>query len=262
MSLLLTGVGGGSSAPFDPLDLPSLEVFLDAMEISSLWQDSAFTTPVTANNDPVGGWQDLAMDHDHIQATVSLKGTYLTSGVNSLPAVSFNSDALEHLTGLFTIDACYGYVVLQSALINTVFQRIWSMKPVAGNDFDQNNGQVLIGGPSTGQTLRIISRNGAADSLLMANAYSVSTPYLFQWHRDGAGNATGQVAGVALSDTYTDGNDTPAWSCLGAQRYSGPIYQDVFRGRVGQVIFGTAALSAAQKAAVESYLVARWGFAA
>lgn len=243
----------------DPLTLPSLELFLNAKEITSLFQDSALTTPVTTNNDPVGGWVDLAVHHNHTQATAGSRGTYLTNGINGYPAVAFDGDALEKIGSLFSIDACYGFALVQQTTINTIFQRIWSMKPAAGDDFNQNNSQIVVAGPTTSQTMRIQSRLGAADTLNMSSAYVTATPYLFQWHRDGSGNATGKLNSTALSDTYTDGTDTPAWSVIGSQRYVGPVYQEPWRGRISCVIFGIGALSASEIAGVEAWFLQEYG---
>lgn len=56
--LLLLNVLGGSAADFSPLDIPGLVLWLDASDAATLFQDSAGTTPATADGDVVGYWAD------------------------------------------------------------------------------------------------------------------------------------------------------------------------------------------------------------
>lgn len=48
------------TAKFSPLALANLDLWLDASAAGTLYQDSALTTPASADGDPVGGWLDLS----------------------------------------------------------------------------------------------------------------------------------------------------------------------------------------------------------
>ena len=52
-------LGRGSQAPaWVPSDVAGLALWLDASDLSTLFTDSARTTPVASSGDPVGGWAD------------------------------------------------------------------------------------------------------------------------------------------------------------------------------------------------------------
>lgn len=74
---------GVLGASFSPATLFAGETggYWDPSVLSSLWQDSARTTPVTANNDPIGAIDDLSGNGNHlVQATADNRPLYKTSG--------------------------------------------------------------------------------------------------------------------------------------------------------------------------------------
>lgn len=80
--LLIPGLGGGATPPaFSPTDIASLLWWYDPSDLSTLFQDSAGTTPVTADGDPVGRVLDKSGNGYHrIQPTSGSRLTYRTSG--------------------------------------------------------------------------------------------------------------------------------------------------------------------------------------
>ena len=44
--------------PFSPLDVPNVLFWYDFSDISTLWQDTGATVPVTANGQPIGQVDD------------------------------------------------------------------------------------------------------------------------------------------------------------------------------------------------------------
>lgn len=78
-------------AAFSPADVAGLQIWLDAA--LGLYQDDAGTTPADANADPVGLWQDQSGNGLHVsQATAGNKPALTSSGINSLPVVTFSTD--------------------------------------------------------------------------------------------------------------------------------------------------------------------------
>lgn len=88
MSLLLTGV---AEPLVSPLQLANLAAWYSVRTLGTLWQDSGRTTPVAANNDPVGAWDDLSGNARHLtQATGGARPTYKSSGLNGQPYLSYD----------------------------------------------------------------------------------------------------------------------------------------------------------------------------
>lgn len=76
-------VAGGPA--YDPLvwfEASEAGVLLDVSDLSTLFQDSAGTTPVTADGDPVGRIADLSGNGNHFTASGSARPTYRTSGTS------------------------------------------------------------------------------------------------------------------------------------------------------------------------------------
>ncbi|WP_172332551.1 hypothetical protein [Mangrovicoccus sp. HB161399] len=62
-------------------DIASLLAEYDPSDLSTLWQDSAGTIPVTADGDPVGRMDDKSGNGNHLlQATAAARPVYHTSG--------------------------------------------------------------------------------------------------------------------------------------------------------------------------------------
>lgn len=59
----MMGATGGT--PFSPRDINGLRVWLDASDSTTLYQDDEGTTPATANNAPVGRWEDKSGQNNH-----------------------------------------------------------------------------------------------------------------------------------------------------------------------------------------------------
>ena len=73
---------------YEPTAISGLVAWYDARTLSTLFQDSAGTTPVASNNDPVGKWSDKMGNGNHIiQATAGKRPLYKTSQFGSFPAV-------------------------------------------------------------------------------------------------------------------------------------------------------------------------------
>ena len=74
-----------------PTDISSLEGWWDADDTSTLWQDSAKTTAITADGQTVGAWEDKSGNgRDWTQFFAGFKPTYKTSIQNGMDIIRFN----------------------------------------------------------------------------------------------------------------------------------------------------------------------------
>ncbi len=82
------GMGGGAPTAFNPLTYsPALWLKADG----TLWQNSARTTPVTSDGDPVGAWDDGSGNSRHPLQTLSgKKGQWTANVQNGKPGVLFD----------------------------------------------------------------------------------------------------------------------------------------------------------------------------
>lgn len=76
---------------FSPAAIPGLQLWLDASDASTLFQDSAGTTPAAADNDVVGYWGDKSGNGYHAaQGTTANKPLLKLATKNNLPVVYFD----------------------------------------------------------------------------------------------------------------------------------------------------------------------------
>ncbi len=85
---------------------PRLEMWYDASDLSTLWQDETMTTPVTTAADPVGAWLDKGPYSRHLYATGTARPAYRTTGFNtSIPNLQFDgtNDLMRTTRDFFTL---------------------------------------------------------------------------------------------------------------------------------------------------------------
>lgn len=97
--------GGATSAvSFSPIILSSLAAWWDASDISTLYQDNLLTTPVTTDNQTVGGIKDKSGNNRHaIQATAGKRPTYKSTGFSGRPYLQ-SAGAERKLVATFSIN--------------------------------------------------------------------------------------------------------------------------------------------------------------
>lgn len=78
-------------------DILTLSPFVWFKSDGVLWQDSGRTTPVTANNDPVGAWDDASGNGRHA-TQASTRPTYKTAQIGSAAALDFVPGSSTFLT--------------------------------------------------------------------------------------------------------------------------------------------------------------------
>lgn len=69
---------------------PNMVSWYDAMDKTSLFQDSAGTTPVVVTTDPVGYWGDRMKTTNLLQATSGRRPTYVQNAYYGKPGVLFD----------------------------------------------------------------------------------------------------------------------------------------------------------------------------
>jgi hypothetical protein len=148
----LKGTGNFSLAITTPLSLFAASekgVWFDPSDITTLFQDSAGTTPVTAAGQPVGRMLDKSGNGAHAtQATAGARPTYQIDQYG-WPYLSFNGSSSFMATSAINLTGTDKLTATIGLLVNP--NKITAGTAVCtGGDPNATNGTFLIGAPSSG----------------------------------------------------------------------------------------------------------------
>ena len=119
--------------------------WFDASDLTTLFQDSAGTIPVTAVGQKVGKWLDKSGNNNHaVQATLANQPTYQIDNEGN-PNVTFTKLGTQlvtpsiNFTGTAQMMVCVGINVLDSSSAGVALE--------LGSDVNSVNGSFLVGAP-------------------------------------------------------------------------------------------------------------------
>lgn len=218
-----------------PLQITGLVTWLKAD--AGTFQDSAMTSPVVADGNPVGGWQDQSGNGNHLTQSSPTKRPAFKSGVqNGKPVVRF--DGVDD-----AVDKAFTIAVPQPTTIFLVCRYV----VVVSSRF-------VLDGPVGGRNALYPFTSWRANAGLDLTFGTADT----SWH----------VFGIVYSDTSSKttldaGNDNTGsigvQSCggisLGWSPINGGLYAQV---DVGEVLLFNNALPVDNRARVRDYLNNRW----
>lgn len=242
----------GAAAPFVPTDISGLVLWLDAQDATTLFQDSAKTTAVVTNDDPVGGWADKsATGITAGQATADKKPLYKASGINGLPSLLYDGSddelnfasnaAMNFGTGSF----CFCFVTKLSSQVERLYERRTAL----------GQKQISIANPSASWSIR------TADSA----SYLDTPPFV----SDTNANILMYIRDASIGTQTTYRNGTQAATVTGtmhdisntATGYIGRVPSSAasLDGYLGEVVVYNAAPTADQRTQLLQYFAAKWG---
>lgn len=230
----LNAVRAGVS--FSPPDIAGLQLWHDATDITTLWQDDGRTTQVASDADPVGAWDDKSGNDLHVlQATAGARPTYKTGIQNGLPVIRADGgDLLRTSTGS-VVSQPYTVFIVGVDTLNSV-----------NYFFDAR----------AGNSRAIISENGSGSWRFFAGSTLSDGAADTNWHIF-AGVANGGSSSIIVDGSRTNGNAGSSsfdLITLFASRADG----NNLTGDIGEVIVYDSALSDADINTVAGYLT-RWG---
>ncbi len=124
-TLSSVSLASGSGATVDSLNF--LQTWWDASDTAYLWQDTARTTPVAANSDPVGVLANKTgqlLNRDATQATAGLRPLWKTNIAGGNPALLFNGT-----------DSELGFATWNTAGAQTLFFVVKNLDNTYGSHF-------------------------------------------------------------------------------------------------------------------------------
>lgn len=240
--------GGGG---FSPADIADLQLWLDATDASTLFQDTSKTTSASSDNDPIGCWADKSGNgFDHDQSTTIYKPT-LDTGRMSLNSINIdrsantgngqwlqNSTCTDTITMFlvvnyavnggcnvsFGIGASYnGYFTFNSSRTTNYV----STSPTSYTTVGGSYTRIAAGNDAivTGDLVNFLRENGTQ--------YAMNSPRNYASHSGNVGSYVGR-RGLSIGDHAP------------------------FNGNIGEIIAYERRLSSTEIGQVESYLSAKW----
>ena len=254
LQMAAAGVGAGGGG-VSPADIADLQLWLDATDASTLFQDTAKTTSASANNDPVGCWEDKSGNGFDFDQSTSARRPTLDTGTMSLNSLNLvptadsnagqwleNSTCTDTITlfqvlqynnnsaGVsFGIGASYnGYFTFNSSLTTNY---VAAAGPIGSSGFRTVGGsysRIALGNDAiiSGDLMNFLRENGTQ--------YAINSPYNYSSHSSNIG------------------------SYIGRRGLSVPNDHKPFNGNVGEVIAYDRRLSSIEIGQVESYLSTKW----
>lgn len=153
---------------FSPLSIAGLWGWWDTSDLSTLFQDSAGTTPVTTSGDPVGMWKDKSGNGRHfIQSGAStLKPTYQGAG----GGISFDGgDYLTLYSQSTTFTAQTVLAVVKLEATGEVGARVFNQVSAGGKDYNATGHYIPLRRASNLTAIGAYAAGGERSNVTNAN---------------------------------------------------------------------------------------------
>jgi hypothetical protein len=220
-------------------------IWLDASDLTTLFQDSSFATPVTTLGQSVGGWKDKSVNaRSYIQATSANRGIYTTG-----PCVTFNSSSLYLYSTNMPASCNNNDIFIVTKPLTLAQNSSWRTLFRGVNTDHQviiNNGGTQLGtyGNSTGgfKQFGSLTLDGSARVILEVQISSTNT---YTASLNGGAFTAATSAGTA-DNLYALGNFQG-----GTQQW----------GEINELIIYNGAVSAADRTIILAYLRQKWSIA-
>lgn len=237
----------GGAAAFSPLTISGLWGWWDASDLTTLFQDSAGSTPVTATSDPVGRLADKSGNGRHfLQAGAgTLKPTYAGTG----NGITFDGGDYLTIGSLATTFTAQTVIAVFKPTATGAYDRVFTEWTVAHDYQNVTDRHIPILRNINNQSFGSWLTSGLGSTLSTTN----STKYL--WVSRHTGSALQNRAnGVDASSVSHTLNHAPANMRIGASNAP----DSYFTGALYELFVFSTALSTTDRAALETYLNAKW----
>lgn len=253
---------------FNPNDIAGCGLWLDGADASTMFQDTAGTTPVTANGQLVSRWKDKSQNG--FAFTTGAGGTaptYNTNALNSVSGVTFGSteSSTTFSTNFKWLDStinCYSSFTLGGS--NTTVFAVLNVNALSQHNrvfytsIDLDMGILY---PWTGAGfIWDQPYNSAANRLL--NSYSTTGGQILSLVRSGA-NMTAYANGTSFASLSTAsgtiGNASSTVS-IGGGLFGGTYY--TFNSNICEMVIYNRDLTTVERQQTEGYLAWKWGLLA
>ena len=225
-------------AAFLPTNIAGLQLWLDANDASTLFQDAAKTT-LAGNGDVVGAWADKSgQGNDATQATTSNKPKVSAAAIGGLNAVL--GDATDDVMGI-SVGPLTNETIF--AVVKRTITNVSGVVIAAGNPY-----KLVFG--TAGNVVRF-SYNGLFNEV--NSGFVELNGNIYRHIYDGTANKLSVNNGAEAILVVASGGHT--FTTIFSQTAGGGL---TLQGSIGELLVYNSGLSIANVALVENYLSNKW----
>ena len=262
MSLPLLGVGLSSPVTaFTPTSIAGLQLWLDASDSTTLFTDSAGSTPATADGDPVGRWADKSGNTAHaLQTDGTQKPTLKLAIKNSKNVCRFNSTSSKMLGTLLEKNTdCTMVAVLRMNTSDASFRAALATGLL--NSTTATVGQLhgLIKQNNTSNKMLVTSFNAPTDGNPSQSMGANWASCFGTFTNTGTNASRIWVNGTAA---VSDPKTVAAITDQGYVYYIGRGLQaisELWNGDLAEIMIYNVALGTTNQTSIQEYLNTKWG---
>lgn len=260
------GLGSDAVGSFSPDQISGLQMWFDASDASTLWQNEAGTTPSVADTDPVGRWSDKSSNLWFLTSPNALSGgdetnrpLLRTNIINALPVVRMNGSLsfLRRVTSIsITGTELTVFWVGQRVSFINANEGLVSLAQIGLDDHGNVEG-AIIGHSAPDPTDLSDSRNNAVLTDLTHPGNGV--PFTYASKYDGT-NQTGYLNGVAGTPVASTGSFLIQRLLIGFRNEANinsivnPNNDDY-----GEILIYNRALTDPELSQLNAYALDKWG---
>ncbi len=237
---------------FSPSSIANCVQWLDATDLGTLFQNSAGTTPVTANGQSVAFWRDKSGSNNSVFQSGSIPvPTYCNVLISSQPGLDFTNSSLLKSSDFQNSSNITAFVVGMVRNTITGWGVFWGHFPPTDHD------NYISMRNTSGQT--VINWHTANDNSIMQLGYTLNSPVIYyglmsnrfntffsQTNTSGTATVSGNVGGTIVSGTM------PVW--VGQSR----IQSEAIRSYISEIIYYQRVLSTFEQQRVQAYLAYKY----
>jgi len=233
---------------FSPLDIPDLGGWYDSASISTLFQDTSFSTPVTSDAQSVAGWLDKSGNERHLtQGTSTRQPKYKVNRQSGYPGLLFDGGDCFDMAGATQLDEVTFFFVGKVNMTSAVNPHI------VGGASGCFQGYL----PHTGSNLLKLIIAEVTNLQVATNAQSDNTTALWTAQfSDASDSALINLNGAADGTSTRTNHLSQVTSVVGAGNSSGGSgWKDDFY----ELLLYHRKLTSTEISQVEAYLNSKWG---
>jgi hypothetical protein len=274
----VSGVSRGSINVWSPTLIPGCQLWLDAADATTLFQNTSATTPVTIDGQTIGCWKDKSVNrYSFIQTITANQPTYKNSILNGKSITRWNgtSSGLQSSTTLpfYTSASSGGSFFFVFMITNNSTQRFLMTYQ------NQNSGVFCVSeseiGCPTGNvdTGNFGIHQGCSKANVALNQITTNTYFLMNLNllssgvapanttifRNGISSSmTAQTGGFYSGTTYPHTNNS-RYLNIGYRAPFGGTIDCWLPGDIAEIIWYQNPLGTIQRQQIEGYLAWKWG---